>query len=365
MPGIIERFRPYLDLPLGVDPITLSEGNTPLISMPRLASDLGAAELHIKFEGSNPTGSFKDRGMTTAITEAVSRGASAVICASTGNTAASAAAYAARAGLRCVVLLPHGGVASGKLAAAYTHGAEVVEVEGSFDQALGLARRLSERAPIGLVNSLNPYRLEGQKTAAFEITEALGGAPDWLALPVGNAGNISAYWMGYRQLADLEGGDLPHFLGVQARGSAPLVEGHVIEHPETVASAIRIGNPARGEQALTAAEESGGRIIAVPDRAILEAQRFAGSKRHAKIDPEQARIPEAGSYRASTRSVGDPDDIERLADILVKSERPCVLFGSQVWTCRATEAARAFARALNIPAYLNGAGRGTFPPGDP
>ena len=273
MPGIIERFRPYLDLPLGVDPITLSEGNTPLISMPRLASDLGAAELHIKFEGSNPTGSFKDRGMTTAITEAVSRGASAVICASTGNTAASAAAYAARAGLRCVVLLPHGGVASGKLAAAYTHGAEVIEVEGSFDQALGLARRLSERAPIGLVNSLNPYRLEGQKTAAFEITEALGGAPDWLALPVGNAGNISAYWMGYRQLADLEGGDLPHFLGVQARGSAPLVEGHVIEHPETVASAIRIGNPARGEQALTAAEESGGRIIAVPDRAILEAQR--------------------------------------------------------------------------------------------
>lgn len=270
MPGIIERFRPYLDLPAGIDPVTLSEGSTPLISMPRLASELGATELHVKFEGSNPTGSFKDRGMTTAITEAVSRGAGAVICASTGNTAASAAAYAARAGFRCVVLLPHDRVASGKLAAAHAHGAEVVEVEGSFDEALDLARRLSEQTPIGLVNSLNPFRLEGQKTAAFEISEALGGAPDWLALPVGNAGNISAYWMGFRQLTESQ---LPRFLGVQASGSAPLVEGRVIEHPETVASAIRIGNPARGEQALSAAEESGGRIIAVPDQAILNAQR--------------------------------------------------------------------------------------------
>jgi threonine synthase len=273
MPGIIERYRRYLDLPADVEPVTLSEGGTPLISMPRLASELGAAELHIKFEGSNPTGSFKDRGMTTAITEAVSRSASAVICASTGNTAASAAAYAARAGLRCVVLLPHGKVASGKLAAAYTHGAEVIEVEGSFDEALALAVRLSERTPIGLVNSLNPYRLEGQKTAAFEIVETLGSAPDWLALPVGNAGNISSYWMGFLQLAELEGAELPSLLGVQASGSAPLVEGRVIEHPETIASAIRIGKPARGEQALSAAEESRGRIVAVPDQAILAAQR--------------------------------------------------------------------------------------------
>ena len=273
MPGIIERYRPYLDLPADVDPVTLSEGRTPLIPMPRLASELGAAELYVKFEGSNPTGSFKDRGMTTAITEAVSRGVSTVICASTGNTAASAAAYAARAGLRCVVLLPHGNVASGKLAAAYTHGAEVVEVEGSFDEALDMARRLSERAPIGLVNSLNPYRLEGQKTAAFEIFETLETAPDWLALPVGNAGNITAYWMGFRQLADLEGVELPHLLGVQASGSAPLVEGRVIKHPETIASAIRIGKPARGEQALSAVEESNGLIVAVPDQSILEAQR--------------------------------------------------------------------------------------------
>ena len=273
MSGIIERYRPYLDLPTDVDPVSLSEGQTPLIPMPRLASELGAAELHIKFEGSNPTGSFKDRGMTTAITESVSRGANAVICASTGNTAASAAAYAARAGMRCVVLLPHGNVASGKLAGAYAHGAEVVEVEGSFDDALDLAVRLSEKNPIGLVNSLNPYRLEGQKTAAFEIVETLEAAPDWLALPVGNAGNISAYWMGFRQLADGEGAELPQLLGIQASGSAPLVEGRTIEHPETVASAIRIGKPARGEQALSAVKESNGRIVAVPDHEILDAQR--------------------------------------------------------------------------------------------
>jgi threonine synthase len=269
MPGIIERFRPYLDLPAGVEPVTLSEGNTPLITMPLMASELGASELYIKFEGANPTGSFKDRGMTTAITEAVARGAQAVICASTGNTAASAAAYAARAGIRCIVLLPHGKVASGKLSAAYTHGAEVVEVEGSFDEALDLARALSEQTPIGLVNSLNPYRLEGQKTAAFEISETLASNPDWLALPVGNAGNICAYWMGFSQLGE----ELPRFLGVQASGAAPLVEGRIIKNPETVASAIRIGNPARGEQALSAAEESGGRIIAVTDQAILDAQR--------------------------------------------------------------------------------------------
>ncbi|MFQ5942605.1 MAG: threonine synthase [Anaerolineales bacterium] len=270
MPGIIERYRSYLDLPDGVDPVTLSEGSTPLISMPELASELGASELYIKFEGANPSGSFKDRGMTTAISEAAARGASAVICASTGNTAASAAAYAARAGLRCVVLLPRGKVASGKLAAVHMHGAQVVEVEGSFDLALGLARNLSERTPIGLVNSLNPYRLEGQKTAAFEIVDALEAAPDWLALPVGNAGNISAYWMGFLQL---QVSGLPRLLGVQASGAAPLVQGRVIEQPETIATAIRIGNPARGEQALSAADESGGRIIAVPDQEILDAQR--------------------------------------------------------------------------------------------
>ena len=273
MSGVIERYSSRLELPADVAPVTLSEGNTPLIPMQELASELGADEIYVKFEGANPTGSFKDRGMTTAITEAAARGAQSVICASTGNTAASAAAYAARAGMRCVVLLPHGKVAGGKLAAAYAHGAEVFEIEGDFDAALGLARVLSEQYPIGLVNSLNPFRLEGQKTAAFEIVEALDGAPDWLALPVGNAGNITAYWMGFNELANANAGDLPRLLGVQASGAAPLVEGRVIENPKTVASAIRIGSPARGEQALQAAAESKGSIIAAPDDAILEAQR--------------------------------------------------------------------------------------------
>jgi len=271
--GIIERYRPYLDLPEGASPVSLYEGNTPLIPLPPLASSLGALEFWVKFEGLNPTGSFKDRGMTTAVTEAAARGAKAVICASTGNTAASAAAYAARAGLRCVVLLPAGNVAAGKLAGARAYGAEVIQIQGSFDRALDLARELAARGPIQLVNSLNPYRLEGQKTAAFEICEALGCAPDWLTLPVGNAGNITAHWMGFRQFEAKKGTGLPKLLGVQAEGAAPLVHGRAVPHPETIASAIRIGRPVRGEQALQAAGESGGRIVAVSDQAILAAQR--------------------------------------------------------------------------------------------
>ena len=204
----------------------------------------------------NPTGSFKDRGMTVAISEAHGRGAKAVICASTGNTAASAAAYASRAGMRAIVIIPEGKVAAGKLAGAVAYGAEVIQIEGSFDDALTLVVQLSQQHPIALVNSLNPYRLEGQKTAAFEIVDALGGAPDWLCLPVGNAGNISAYWMGFRQYHALQQSGLPQILGVQAAGSAPLVLGHPVEQPETVCTAIRIGKPARGEQALEAAEQS-------------------------------------------------------------------------------------------------------------
>jgi threonine synthase len=273
-PGVIERYRSLLDLPHDAPAITLLEGGTPLIPAPRLASMLGAKSLLVKFEGLNPTGSFKDRGMTTAISEAVHRHARAVICASTGNTAASAAAYAARAGLRCLVLIPAGKVAAGKLAGALAYGAEVRQLEDSFDAALSLVMRASERLSIALVNSLNPYRLEGQKTVAFEINEALGRAPDWLALPVGNAGNITAAWMGFRQAHAREGGGLPHLLGVQAAGAAPLVHGHPIDSPETIATAIRIGRPARGEQALQAAAESGGAIIAVPDEALLEAQRL-------------------------------------------------------------------------------------------
>jgi threonine synthase len=272
--GIFLRYQHLLDLPAHTQPVTLLEGNTPLIPVPRLAADLGGGfNLSIKFEGMNPTGSFKDRGMAAAIGEALGRGADTVICASTGNTAASAAAYAARSGLHAIVLIPQGKVAAGKLAGALVHGARVVQVDGSFDDALDMVVQLSEQHPICLVNSLNPYRIEGQKTAAFEICEALASAPDWLCLPVGNAGNITSYWAGFRQYNSLHAAGLPHILGVQAEGAAPLVLGHPVEHPETVATAIRIGKPARGEQALEAAEASGGRILAVSDAEILSMQR--------------------------------------------------------------------------------------------
>jgi len=276
--GVIHHYRTLMNLPDEAPVITLLEGDTPLIPMPRLVEELGGGfELFVKFEGLNPTGSFKDRGMTAAISAAAADGAKAVICASTGNTAASAAAYAARAGMRAVVLIPQGKVAAGKLAGAVAYGAEVVQIDGSFDDALTMVVALSQRHPIALVNSLNPYRLEGQKTAAFEIVDVLGVAPDWLCLPVGNAGNITAYWMGFRQYDALKGAGLPRILGVQAAGSAPLVLGHPVEHPETVATAIRIGKPARGEQALQAAEESNGRIIAVSDDEILAMQRRLAS----------------------------------------------------------------------------------------
>lgn len=272
--GVIQRYRPLLDLPDYSIPVTLLEGDTPLIPVPRIASELGGGlELYVKFEGLNPTGSFKDRGMTTAISEALGRGARAVICASTGNTAASAAAYAARAGQRAIVLIPQGKVALGKLAGAAAYGAQVIQIEGSFDDALTLVVAITQKHPIALVNSLNPYRLEGQKTSAFEICDVLGDAPDWLCLPVGNAGNITAYWMGFRQYHSLKGCQLPRILGAQAEGAAPLVLGHPVDHPETIATAIRIGHPARGEQAQQAAEESNGRILAVSDDEILDMQR--------------------------------------------------------------------------------------------
>ncbi len=277
--GVLQRYRSLLDIPAHTVAITLLEGNTPLIPLPRLADALGGGfDLFAKFEGLNPTGSFKDRGMTVAIGEAVGRGVKTVICASTGNTAASAAAYAARAGLRCIVLIPQGKVAAGKLAGAVAYGAQVIQVDGSFDDALALVVEITQKQPIALVNSLNPYRLEGQKTAAFEICDTLDSAPDLFCLPVGNAGNITAYWMGFRQYNDLHASGLPRILGVQAVGAAPLVLGHPVEHPETVATAIRIGKPARGEQALQAAEESGGKIIAVSDEDILAMQRTLASE---------------------------------------------------------------------------------------
>jgi threonine synthase len=272
--GLLSRYGHLLNLPGHTAPVSLQEGNTPLIPVPRIANELGGGfELFVKYEGLNPTGSFKDRGMTAAISEAAGRDAKAVICASTGNTAASAAAYAARCGLRSIVLIPEGKVAAGKLAGAVAYGAEVIQIDGSFDDALSLVVAITQKYPIALVNSLNPYRIEGQKTAAFEICDRLESAPDLLCLPVGNAGNITSYWLGFRQYDQLKGTGLPGLLGVQAAGAAPLVVGHPIEHPETLATAIRIGRPARGEQAVQAADESGGQIIAVSDDEILAMQR--------------------------------------------------------------------------------------------
>jgi threonine synthase len=259
-----------------------------LIPAPRLGERAGA-EVFLKYEGLNPTGSFKDRGMTMAISKAVEEGAKAVVCASTGNTSASAAAYAARAGLTCVVLIPEGHIALGKLAQALIHGARVLQIRGNFDEALQIVRDLGEHAPVTVVNSVNPYRIEGQKTAAFEIVDALGDAPDVHCIPVGNAGNITAYWRGYREYQDAgRVTHLPRMLGFQAAGAAPIVEGHVIEQPETVATAIRIGNPASWYGATAAASESGGSISAVTDEEILEAYRFLAANESVFCEPASA-----------------------------------------------------------------------------
>jgi len=260
-----------------------------LIKADNLARQLGGGfELFIKYEGLNPTGSFKDRGMTAAVSEALGRGTTTVICASTGNTAASAAAYAARAGMKSIVLIPQGKVATGKLAGAIAYGAQVIQIDGSFDDALTMVIEITNKHPICLVNSINPYRIEGQKTSAFEICDVLDSAPDWLCLPVGNAGNITSYWAGFKQYNQMKSTGLPQVLGVQAAGSAPLVLGPPIENPETVATAIRIGKPARGEQALQAAEESKGRIIAATDDQILEMQKILAKLEGIWVEPASA-----------------------------------------------------------------------------
>jgi len=287
--GLLARYGHLLDLPLHTGRVTLLEGNTPLIPLPNLLRELGGGfDLWVKYEGLNPTGSFKDRGMTAAISEAQGRGAQTVICASTGNTAASAAAYAARAGMKSIVLIPQGKVAAGKLAGAVAYGAQVIQIDGSFDDALSMVVEITNKHPIALVNSINPYRIEGQKTSAFEICDTLGRAPDWLCLPVGNAGNITAYWAGFKQYDELKSTGLPQVLGVQAAGSAPLVLGHPVESPETVATAIRIGKPARGEQALQAAEESRGRIIAATDEEILNMQKMLATLEGIWVEPASA-----------------------------------------------------------------------------
>ena len=269
--------------------VTLGEGGTPLIPAPSLSERLGA-DLHLKFEGMNPTGSFKDRGMTVALSRAVADGSRACVCASTGNTAASASAYAARAGIRCFVVVPAGRIALGKAVQVLAHGAEIVQVDGNFDEALRLSRRATEElGEIALVNSVNPDRIEGQKTAAFEVCEVLGRPPDALALPVGNAGNITAYWKGFKEWREAGYSDAaPRILGFQAEGAAPLVAGHDIESPETVASAIRIGSPASKEGALAAARESGGRIDSVTDEEILDAQRLLAGEEGVFCEPASA-----------------------------------------------------------------------------
>ncbi len=280
--GLIARFIDHLPFSKQDVVVSLLEGFTPLLHAPLLSERVGA-NVYLKLEGANPTGSFKDRGMTCAVSAAVRDGAEAVICASTGNTAASAAAYAARAGLRCAVLVPDGKIAIGKLAQTLMHGGRVIALKGNFDMALQMVRELAERYPIALVNSVNEFRLEGQKTAAFEVVEDLGGPPSALCIPVGNAGNITAYWRGFKEV-----GASPRMLGFQAEGAAPLVLGHPVENPETVASAIRIGKPARGEEAIAAVESSGGAIRAVSDEEILAAYKMMAVKEGMFFEPASA-----------------------------------------------------------------------------
>ncbi len=288
--GVIARWRPYLPVTDATPVVSLNEGSTPLIHSPKLSALVGrGCEVFVKYEGLNPTGSFKDRGMTMAISKAVEGGAKAVICASTGNTSAAAAAYAARAGITCIVLLPAGKIALGKLAQAFMYGSKVVAIDGNFDDALRLVREIGETEPIAIVNSINPFRLEGQKTASFEIIDVLGDAPDVHIMPVGNAGNISAYWLGYREFHQLgKATKLPKMIGFQAAGSAPIYYGKVVENPDTIATAIRIGNPASWSLASAAMKDSGGACDIVTDEEILAAQRWLAANEGIFVEPASA-----------------------------------------------------------------------------
>jgi threonine synthase len=329
---LIERYRAFLPVSLNTPVVSLLEGSTPLIPLkgPEEAKRRGV-QIYAKYEGLNPTGSFKDRGMTLAVSKALEGGAKAVACASTGNTAASAAAYAARAGMTAIVILPAGYVALGKVAQSLMHGARIVQVEGNFDDALRLTRELTERFPVALVNSVNPHRLEGQKTLAFEVVDELGDAPHYHALPVGNAGNITAHWMGYKAyFAAGRASRLPRMLGFQAAGAAPLVLGRPVEKPETIATAIRIGNPASWEGAVRAKEESGGLIEAVTDEEILEAYRYLAREEGIFVEPASAaslagvwRLLREGRLEEGTRVVltltghglKDPATAEKVAQL--------------------------------------------------
>ncbi|GAB6901567.1 threonine synthase [Kineosporia succinea] len=290
--GVVDEYRDRLPILGDAPAVTLGEGGTPLVRAHKLSEHTGC-EVWLKCEGVNPTGSFKDRGMTAAMTAAAASGAKVVICASTGNTSASAAAYATAAGMTCAVLVPDGKIAMGKLAQAIAHGAQLLQVDGNFDDCLTVARKLADAYPVELVNSVNPARIEGQKTAAFEIVDVLGDAPDIHCLPVGNAGNITAYWRGYQEYATdgrlpAKASKTPKMWGFQAAGAAPIVLGHPVDHPETVATAIRIGNPASWQQAIEARDSSGGRIDAVDDPAILAAHRWLSSKEGVFVEPGSA-----------------------------------------------------------------------------
>ncbi|WP_329090948.1 threonine synthase [Streptosporangium sp. NBC_01469] len=303
--GLIEEYRDRLPVTTATPVVTLLEGGTPLVPANRVSA-LTGCEVYLKVEGLNPTGSFKDRGMTMAISKAVEDGAKAVICASTGNTSASAAAYAVRAGLTCAVLVPRGKIAMGKLAQALVHGARLLQVEGSFDDCLEMTRKLSENYPIALVNSVNPFRLQGQKTAAFEIVDALGDAPDIHCIPVGNAGNISAYWMGYTEYAgDGIATRTPRMFGFQASGAAPIVNGAPVTHPHTIATAIRIGNPASWRLAEAARDESGGVIQAVTDRQIAAAYKLLAQEEGVFVELASAASV-AGLLQAHSQGLVEP-----------------------------------------------------------
>ncbi|OGW58275.1 MAG: threonine synthase [Nitrospirae bacterium RBG_16_43_8] len=287
--GIIEEYREFLPVSNKTPVITLNEGDTPLIKAANINKRGIDLDIYFKCEGANPTGSFKDRGMTLALSKAVEAGSKAVMCASTGNTSASAAAYAARAGIKSVVLIPQGKIALGKLSQALVHGAHVIQIEGNFDEALSIVKELAQRYAITLVNSINPFRLDGQKTAAFEVCDRLGFSPKYHALPVGNAGNITAYWKGYQEYHGRgKISSLPVMLGFQAAGAAPIVKGHPVERPETIATAIRIGNPASWKGATTARDESGGRIEAVTDEEILKAYNLIASTEGIFCEPASA-----------------------------------------------------------------------------
>ncbi|MGD1938897.1 MAG: threonine synthase [Cyanophyceae cyanobacterium] len=289
-PGLIEAYRRYLPVTDSTPVVTLHEGNTPLIPVPAVSDRIGkGVKVFVKYDGLNPTGSFKDRGMTMAVTKAKEEGAEAVICASTGNTSAAAAAFAKRGRMKAFVVIPDGYVAMGKLAQALMYGAEVLAIKGNFDRALAMVREISDKYPVKLVNSVNPYRLQGQKTGAFEVVDALGDAPDWLCIPVGNAGNITAYWMGFCEYHQ-EGrcGKLPRMMGFQAAGSAPMVAGHPIENPETIATAIRIGNPASYDKAIAVREASQGAFNSVTDEEILDAYKILAGEEGVFCEPASA-----------------------------------------------------------------------------